>query len=77
MISVTLVTNDGNGVPQSSNVREDTTIGDFLDLMFDGDVDDFTIQVRPDGGTSAEADVDDVLNDGDRVTIAPKKVDGA
>lgn len=77
MISVTLVTNDGNGVPQSLNVREGTTIGDFLDLVFDGNVGDFTIQVRPRGGVSAEADVVDELSDGDRVTIAPVKVEGA
>lgn len=77
MISVTLVTNDGSGVPQTTKVREGTTVGDFLELMFDGNVEDFTIQLRPKDGVSREADVDDVLADGCRVTLAPEKVDGA
>lgn len=77
MIEVTLVTNDGSGIPQTTNVREGTTVGDFLDLMFDGCVDDFTIQLRPSGGASREADLEDVLEDGCRVTLAPTKVDGA
>lgn len=77
MINVTLVTNDGSGVPQNTNVRGGTTVGDFLDLTFDGNVDDFTIQLRPEGGCSRECDVDHVLSDNDRITVAPKKVDGA
>ncbi len=77
MISVTLVTNDGGGVPKTTQVREGTTVGNFLELMFDGCVDDFTIQLRPSGGVSREADLDDVLEDGCRVTVAPEKVDGA
>lgn len=77
MISVTLVTNDGSGVPRTNSVREGTTVGDYLDLMFDGNVDDFTIQLRPSGGVSSEADVNDELSDGDRITLAPEKVEGA
>ncbi len=77
MIEVTLVTNDGSGVPQTTNVREGTTVGDFLDLMFDGRVDDFTIQLRPSNGVSREAELGDELEDGCRVTLAPTKVEGA
>lgn len=77
MIEVTLVTNDGSGVPQTNNVREGTSVGDFLELMFDGNVDNFTIQLRPSGGVSREADLDDTLSNGDRITLAPEKVDGA
>lgn len=77
MIEVTLVTNDGSGVPRNSNVREGTTVGEFLNMMFEGDVNTFTIQLRPSGGVSREADVDDELHDGDRITLAPEKVDGA
>lgn len=77
MIDVTLVTNDGSGVPRTTSVREGTTVGDFLDLMFDGNAEDFTIQLRPSGGVSREADIDDELHNGDRVTLAPEKVDGA
>lgn len=77
MISVTLVTNDGSGVPQTSNVCEGTTVGDFLNLTFEGNLDEFTIQLRPRGGVSREADLDDALEDGCRVTVAPEKVEGA
>lgn len=77
MIEVTLVTNDGTGVPQTSNVREGTTVGEFLDLMFDGIIDEFTIQSRPSGGVSREAELGDVLENGTRITVAPTKVDGA
>lgn len=77
MIQVTLVTNDGSGVPQNTQVREGTTVGDFLDLMFDGDVDNFTIQLRPANGVSREANLTDELSEGDRITLAPAKVDGA
>jgi len=77
MIEVTLVTNDGSGVPMTTSVREGTTVGDFLELMFDGNVEDFTIQLRPNGGVSSEADVHDSLSNGDRITLAPEKVDGA
>lgn len=77
MIRVTLVTNDGNGMPQEHSVRNTTTVGDLLDLVFEGDPDDFTIQVRPAGGTSEPADLEKELCDGDRITLAPTKVEGA
>ena len=76
MIEVTLVTNDGSGVPRTTNVRENTTVGDFLDLVFDGNVDEFTIQLRPSGGISREVELDDKLEDGCRITVAPTKVEG-
>ena len=76
MIEVTLVTNDGSGLPNKVNVREGTTLDQFLGVSFDGDPEEFKIRVRTDGET-VEADLDYVLQDGDRVSLAPMKVDGA
>lgn len=77
MIEVQLVTNDGSGLPQKLNVRPGTTIEELLELHFDGDVEDFSIQIRDLNETSREAGMDEALQDGCRVTLAPKKVDGA
>jgi len=77
MIDVILVTNDGNGMPQSYKVRDDACVGDLLSVAFDGNIDDYTIQVRPAGGASGEADEDTALTNGCRVTLAPRKVEGA
>lgn len=75
MIAVTLVTNNGAGVPVRVQVVEGTTLEKFLEVSFDGDPDDFTIRIRA-NGTSVEGHTDYVLQDGDRVSIAPTKVDG-
>lgn len=75
MIEVTLVTNDGSGLPVRVPVVENTTLEKFLEVAFDGDPDDFTIRIRA-NGTSVEAHKDYVLQDGDRVSLAPQKVDG-
>ncbi len=77
MINVTLVTNDGSGLPRQCPVRAGTTVGEFLGVAFEGDPDDFTAQIRPSGGVSRRADMDDELCDGDRITLAPTKVEGA
>jgi hypothetical protein len=76
MIEVTLVTNDGGGVPVKVEVVDDTTLGSFLDVHFDGELEDFTVRVRS-NGASVQVFDDYVLQDGDRVSLAPKKVDGA
>lgn len=77
MIKVQLVTNDGNGLPQQVSVREGTTIQELLELHFDGDLGDFSIQMRKLEQCSQTADRDDELEDGCRITLAPKKVEGA
>lgn len=76
MIEVTLVTNDGAGLPCRVPVVEGTTLEKFLEVSFDGDPDNFTIRVRA-NGTTVEAHKDYVLQDGDRVSMAPVKIDGA
>lgn len=76
MVSITLVCNSGQGVPRQLQVRDGTTVGEMLNVNFEGHVEDFTVSVRLDG-CSEVADLDDVLEDGSRITLAPKKVDGA
>jgi len=76
MINVTLVHNGGAGLPVKTPVVEGTTLEKFLEVAFDGNPDEFTIRVRA-NGTSVEAHRDYVLCEGDRVSLAPVKVDGA
>lgn len=76
MNNVILVTNDGAGLPRTIPVAEGTTLEAFLKVAFEGDLDDFTIKVRA-NGASVEAHSDYVLQDGDRVSLSPKKIDGA
>lgn len=76
MIKVTLVTNNGDGVPATFPVAEGTELDDFLKVHFDGDLEDFTVRVRS-NGESVEAGDYYVLQDEDRVSIAPRKIDGA
>jgi hypothetical protein len=47
-----------------------------LNVNFDGEVESFTVSVRRDG-VSEETDLLDELCDGDRICLAPRKVDGA
>jgi putative ubiquitin-RnfH superfamily antitoxin RatB of RatAB toxin-antitoxin module len=77
MISVVLVTNDGEGVNRTLDVREGTTVGSFVEMNTDLDLDDFNIKVRSEGESSRTVDRDEELEDGDRVSLTPKKVDGA
>jgi len=77
MINVTLVTNDGSGLPRQLPIREGTTVRDLLNVAFEGDPEDFTIQLRPQDGVSQRAGLSDVLREGDRITLAPSKVEGA
>ena len=76
MITITLITNEGSGLPSLIPIVEGTTLDKFLEVSFQGDSDEFTIRVRA-NGTSVEAHRDYVLQDGDRVSLAPIKVDGS
>lgn len=76
MINVTLITNDGKGLPQKVEIADDTTLDDFLRVAFEGDIEEFKIRVRA-NGTSVQAHMDYVLQDGDRISLAPSKVDGS
>ncbi len=76
MIEVTLVSNNGCGIPVRIPVNEGTTLEKFLEVSFDGDPDDFTVRVRC-NGTSVQAHRDYVLQNEDRVSLAPRKIEGA
>ena len=75
MIEVTLVTNDGAGLPVRVPVVEGTTLEKFLEVSFDGNPDEFTIRIRA-NGTTVEAHRDYILQNCDRVSLAPRKVEG-
>lgn len=75
MVNVTLVTNDGAGLPKRIQVVEGTTLEKFLGVSFDGHPDEFTIRIRA-NGLSVEAHVDYVLQEGDRVSLSPRKIQG-
>jgi len=76
MLNVTLVTNSGQGVPRQLQVREGTSVGEMLNVNFDGHVEDFTVSCRRDG-CSEVVDLDDELEDNDRICLSPSKVEGA
>lgn len=75
MIHVTLVSNSGDGLPRSLEVRNGVCLEDFLEVNFDGNLDDFTISIRRDGA-SFEPDLDETLHDSDRICLAPSRVKG-
>lgn len=75
MIEVTMINNDGAGLPTRIPVVEGTTLEKFLEVSFDGDPDQFMIRVRC-NGTSVQVHNDYVLMDGDRVSLTPVKIDG-
>jgi len=76
MIKVTLVSNDGAGLPVELEVVDDITLKQFLEVHFENDPDDYTVKVRS-NGVSVQIHEDYVLQDGDRVSMAPVKVDGS
>lgn len=75
MINVILVANQGDGMPRSLQVRDGVCLMDFLEVNFDGDLENYTVSIRRDG-TSFEPDMEEVLLDSDRVCISPSKVKG-
>lgn len=76
MIKVTLVTNDGAGLPSETSISEGTTLEKFLEVFFDGNPEDFTVRVRANGAT-VESHSDYMLQDGDRISVSPTKIEGA
>lgn len=75
MINVTLITNDGAGLPVHIPAVEGTTLEQFLAVHFSNDPDEFTIRIRA-NGTTVEAHRDYVLQEDDRLSMAAKKVEG-
>lgn len=81
MQTVKLVTNDGNGMPREIPFRNGATLGELLNISFDGDIEDFNVTTREDGQASRtweSDDLDDVLLvNGMKITLSPRKVEGA
>lgn len=76
MIDVTMVSNSGSGLPNRIPISEGTTLEKFLEVHFEENQDDFTVRVRA-NGASVEVHRDYILQDGDRVSLTPTKIDGA
>ncbi len=76
MITITMITNDGDGTPTEQVINEDTTLGQFLEVHFNGNPDDFVMRIRS-HGESVQAHKEYVLKDGDRISFSPSKVAGA
>ena len=77
MIDVYMVSNSGSGVPVRFPIVEGTTLEAFLSVHFEeGSPDDFVVKVRS-NGQGIQVYNDYVLQDGDRVSLTPSKVEGA
>ena len=67
------INNDGSGYADYINIAENTTIDQFFAIKMQGhQEDDFLIRVN-----RQPVPRDYVLRDGDRVTITPRKIQGA
>jgi len=77
VISVKFVCNEGDGLTRTLSVREGTLVEDFLNVNFQGELDDFTVSVRSPGESSRVVEMDYELEDGDRLTLSPRKIQGA
>jgi hypothetical protein len=75
MNKVTFVTNSGEGLPRTVEIRDDVLVSEFLSVNFEGDLDDYQFSIRRDG-QSHTAHMDEVLMNGDRLVAAPRRVKG-
>jgi sulfur carrier protein ThiS len=70
---ILFIDNDGGGYADYVDVAENTNIEQFFTIKMSGrDASDFLIRVN-----RQPVPQDYVLQDGDRVTITPTKIDGA
>jgi len=73
MIEVTLVANEGGGFADKVRVEIGTTVGKlFTQRIPNGSAANYNIRVN-----RMPCSEDQVLQDGDRMTITPRKIDGA
>ena len=73
MVNVLYVNNDGGGFADRVEIANNTTVDKFFSQKMQGrDAADFLIRVN-----RLPAARDQVLCEGDRVTITPTKIDGA
>jgi sulfur carrier protein ThiS len=72
-VKLLYINNDGAGFAAPIDVAEGTTVaGLFAERMPNGDASDYLIRVN-----RQPAAADQVLQEGDRVSITPTKVEGA
>ena len=70
---ILFVNNDGAGFADYINIAEDTTINQFFAIKMQGQrEEDFLIRVN-----RQHVSRDYILQDGDRITITPVKIEGA
>ena len=73
MITILYINNDGGGFADHVEVEDGTTVEAFFDQrMPNGQASDFLLRVN-----RQPCSRDQVLQDGDRVTITPTKIQGA
>lgn len=74
MTNIFFINNDGGGFAEGTSVRDGTTIGELVasKIGVSANLEDYMIRVNREARTS-----DYVLEDGDRVSLTPKKIEGA
>ena len=74
MTTIFFVNNDGGGFAEEVSVRAGTTIGELVasKLGVSVDIERFLVRVNRDITPASY-----VLDEGDRVTLTPKKIEGA
>ncbi len=71
-MKVTYLNNDGGGYAHEVELDEGTTVSDFFNREIGGGADNYLIRVNRQNVNSGQ-----VLNEGDRVTVTPTKIEGA
>ncbi len=67
------ICNDGGGFADFIEIKEGTTVGElFSDRVSDGKPQDYLIRVN-----RQEVVADEILKEGDRVSLTPIKIEGA
>lgn len=72
IMRITLINNDGAGFAGRVELTPGTTVGELFALRVDGPADGYRIRVNREPCTA-----DQRLNEGDRVSITPRKIEGA
>lgn len=72
MSKILLINNDGGGFADYIEVHEGTTVSQLFEQRIGGEAADYLIRVNRQPCAS-----DQVLQDGDRVSITPVKIEGA
>ena len=71
MIKVTYIANKDSGEPRDVEIRDGISVEEFFDFHHGGELGAYSVRVN-----SLAAKGDEILKNGDKIVIAPKKVDG-